>query len=307
MVEQVVTQHRFSAEIEGIGKSFSGGSGWDIVVNWQLPASGYNQHITGQNWDDIEGLVVGQTHDWVLNRGPLKANKDPVSAKDYDYFWNWDKKGDSKPPVAVAPPGPEADEFFTGKPDTPSGSVRSNAPTEDTDTKIRKGACFNKAVDLYNLERDISAPIDYTRIAEITHGLYHNVSQIPMQPAGYCWLHGTSRSASAKGLYHKIEGEDRWCMESGIVDVEAEATGLVEEAQKLGAEAFLEQVANEPPPPAPEPAAHYCEKHKVEYAQEKDGTRRYYHKWNDNKHWCIEGDDSLRDGNGQPITEATML
>ena len=311
MVEQVITQHRFSAEIENIGKPFNGGDGWDILVDWKLPGSGYNQHITGQNWDDIKGFQVGQTHDWVINRGPLKANKNAASAKDYDYYWNWDKKGDSKPPVAVAPPSPEDDEFFTGKPDTPSGSVRSNAPTDDIDIKIRKGACFNKAVDLYNAERDISAPIDYTRIAEITHGLYHNVSQIPMQPVGYCWVHGTSRSASAKGLYHKMEGEDRWCMESGIVDAEVEVSGLVEEAKKLGAEAFLEDMANEPPPPAPapEPAAHYCEKHKVEYDKhDKDRDEPMYaHRWNDNKHWCIEGNESLIDGKGQPVTEATML
>ena len=132
-----------------------------------------------------------------------------------------------------------------------------------------------------------------------------------MQPVGYCWVHGTSRSASAKGLYHKMEGEDRWCMESGIVDAEVEVSGLVEEAKKLGAEAFLEGMANEPPPPppapAPEPETHYCERHKVEYSQEKDGAKRYYHQWNDNKHWCMEGDDSLRDAQGKPVTEATML
>jgi len=133
MVEQVVTQHRFNAEIENIGKPFNGGSGWDILVDWKLPSSGYNQHITGQNWDDIAGFQVGETRDWVINRGPIKSNKDAAYAKDYDYFWNWDKTGNSTPPVAVAP---EPDESFTGKPDTPSGSTRSNAPAEDTDTKI---------------------------------------------------------------------------------------------------------------------------------------------------------------------------
>ena len=305
MVEQVVTQHRFSAEIETIGKPYNGGSGWDIVVDWKLPGSGYNQHITGQNWDDIAGFQVGETRDWVINRGPLKSNKDAAYAKDYDYFWNWDKTGNSKPPVAVAPPGPEDDEFFTGKPDTPSGSTRINTPVDDTDTKIRKGACFNKAVDLYNVERDISAPIDYTRIAEITHGLYHNVSQIPMQPVGYCWVHGTGRNASTKGMYHKIEGEARWCMESGIVDVDDEASGLVEEAKKLGAE----PVAEEPTPPAPAPAPeHFCEKHQESYTKyDKDReTPLYGHKWDEDKHWCLEGNDFLIDDKGNPVTEALI-
>ena len=289
MVEQVVTQHRFNAEIENIGKPFNGGSGWDILVDWKLPSSGYNQHITGQNWDDIAGFQVGETRDWVINRGPIKSNKDAAYAKDYDYFWNWDKTGNSTPPVAVAP---EPDESFTGKPDTPSGSTRSNAPAEDTDTKIRKGACFNKAVDLYNAERDISVPIDYTRIAEITHGLYHNVSQIPMQPVGYCWVHGTGRNASTKGMYHKIEGEELLCMESGIVDVEAEPVAE-------------EPAAPPAAPPAPAPAAseHHCEVHGVGYNKENSG---YMHKMAEMEAWCHEGIDGLYDEQGNPVTEVLI-
>ena len=286
MVEQVVTQHRFNAEIENIGKPFNGGSGWDILVDWKLPSSGYNQHITGQNWDDIAGFQVGETRDWVINRGPIKSNKDAAYAKDYDYFWNWDKTGNSTPPVAVAP---EPDESFTGKPDTPSGSTRSNAPAEDTDTKIRKGACFNKAVDLYNAERDISVPIDYTRIAEITHGLYHNVSQIPMQPVGYCWVHGTGRNASTKGMYHKIEGEELLCMESGIVDVEAEPVAEEPAAPPAA-----------PPAPAPE---HHCEVHGVGYNKYSTG---YMHKMAEMEAWCHEGIDGLYDEQGNPVTEALI-
>jgi len=286
MVEQVVTQHRFNAEIENIGKPFNGGSGWDILVDWKLPSSGYNQHITGQNWDDIAGFQVGETRDWVINRGPIKSNKDAAYAKDYDYFWNWDKTGNSTPPVAVAP---EPDESFTGKPDTPSGSTRSNAPAEDTDTKIRKGACFNKAVDLYNAERDISVPIDYTRIAEITHGLYHNVSQIPMQPVGYCWVHGTGRNASTKGMYHKIEGEELLCMESGIVDVEAEPVAEEPAAPPAA-----------PPAPAPE---HHCEVHGVGYNKENSG---YQHQVDGTESYCHEGIDGIYDNKGTPVTEALI-
>ena len=227
MVEQVITQHRFTAEIESIGKPFNGGDGWDIVLDWKLPGSQFPQHVGGRNWDDIEGLAVGQTHDWVLNRGNLKRDKSGQYAS--DYFWNWDKTGNSTPPVATAPP---SDESFTGKPDAPSGPVRNDTPTEDTqDTKIRKGACFNKAVDLYNAERDISAPIDYTRIAEITHGLYHNVSQVPMKPAGYCWVHGGGRNAATTGMYHKIEGEELWCMEAGIFDSDGNQVTIEDEVR----------------------------------------------------------------------------
>ena len=107
-------------------------------------------------------------------------------------------------------------------------------------------------------------------------------------------------------FYHKIMG-----YRQGYEQGEPEVGGLVEEAKKLGAEAFLEKMANEPPPPAPapEPETHYCEKHKVEYEKyDKDrATPMYAHKWNDNKHWCVEGNDSLLDEKGQPVTEATML
>ena len=116
---QMLTQHRFTAEIESIGKPHSGGPGWDILLDWKLPGSNYNQHIGGQNWDDIEGFQVGQTHDWVINIGNKKRDKSGRYAS--DYFWDWDKTGNSTPPVM-----PEADQFFTGKPDTPSGPTGGN-------------------------------------------------------------------------------------------------------------------------------------------------------------------------------------
>ena len=116
---QMLTQHRFTAEIENIGKPFSGGPGWDILLDWKLPGSNYNQHIGGQNWEDIEGFQVGQTHDWVINIGNKKRDKSGRYAS--DYFWDWDKTGNSTPPVM-----PEADQFFTGKPDTPSGPTGGN-------------------------------------------------------------------------------------------------------------------------------------------------------------------------------------
>ena len=111
-------------------------------------------------------------------------------------------------------------------------------------------------------------------------------------------------------FYNHFSAIDITVYEAEVAEV-PDVGGLVAEAQKLGAEAFLEDMAAEPPPPAPapEPATHYCEKHKIEYTKyDKDRDEPMYgHKWNENKHWCIEGNESLIDGNGQPVTEATML
>ena len=260
MVEEAQTQHRFTAEIETIGKPYNGGEGWDILLDWKLPGSKYNQHISGQNWDDIKGFEVGQTRDWVLNIGNLKSNKSGRYAS--DYFWNWDKTGNSKPPVVS-----ESDAYFTGKPDTPSG--------------LAGGGYQNPSASRYTKDELIVRQV-------AAKGAFDMICAQIYMPESFDELLET--------FYHKIMGY-----------------GLVEEAKKLGAEAFLEKMANEPPPSAPEPEpesepepeTHYCEKHKVEYSQENDGTRRYYHKWND--HWCMEGDGFLRDGEGKPVAEATML
>ena len=272
MVEEAQTQHRFTAEIETIGKPYNGGEGWDILLDWKLPGSKYNQHISGQNWDDIKGFEVGQTRDWVLNIGNLKSNKSGRYAS--DYFWNWDKTGNSKPPVVS-----ESDAYFTGKPDTPSG--------------LAGGGYQNPSASRYTKDELIVRQV-------AAKGAFDMICAQIYMPESFDELLET--------FYHKIMG-----YRQGYEQGEPEVGGLVEEAKKLGAEAFLEGMANEPPPPppapAPEPAAHYCEKHKVEYEKyDKDrATPMYAHKWNDNKHWCVEGNDSLLDEKGQPVTEATML
>ena len=170
---QMLTQHRFSAEIESIGKPHSGGSGWTIVLNWKLPGSSYNQHISGQNWDDIAGFQVGQAHDWVINIGNLKRDKSGRYAS--DYFWDWDKTGNSKPPVAVAPPGPEADQFFTGKPDTPSGPTGgnyqpSNASRYTKDELIVRQVAAKGAFDMISAQIYMPESFD-----ELLETFYHKI------------------------------------------------------------------------------------------------------------------------------------
>ena len=244
---QMLTQHRFSAEIESIGKPHSGGSGWTIVLNWKLPGSSYNQHISGQNWDDIAGFQVGQAHDWVINIGNLKRDKSGRYAS--DYFWDWDKTGNSKPPVAVAPPGPEADQFFTGKPDTPSGPTGgnyqpSNASRYTKDELIVRQVAAKGAFDMISAQIYMPESFD-----ELLETFYHKImgyaqpsvaddvsvpamevneapaAPVPPAPAvqeHHCEKHGVGFNKNSKGYSHKVANTNGYCHEGvdGIYDGE---------------------------------------------------------------------------------------
>ena len=61
---------------------------------------------------------------------------------------------------------------------------------------------------------------------------------------------------------------------------------------------------NEAPAAPPAPSEHYCAKHQIKYDPYSDG--RYGHKWNDDKHWCLEGSESLLDNEGNPVNEAML-
>ena len=58
------------------------------------------------------------------------------------------------------------------------------------------------------------------------------------------------------------------------------------------------------PAAPPAPSEHYCAKHQIKYDPYSDG--RYGHKWNDDKHWCLEGSESLLDNEGNPVNEAML-
>jgi len=72
-------------------------------------------------------------------------------------------------------------------------------------------------------------------------------------------------------------------------------------------EPLAEPEAEEPaaPPLPAAPPEHFCEKHQESYTRYTDG--RYGHKWDENKHWCLEGNDSLLDDNGNPVAEPMIF
>ena len=242
---QMLTQHRFTAEIENIGKPFSGGPGWDILLDWKLPGSNYNQHIGGQNWDDIEGFQVGQTHDWVINIGNKKRDKSGRYAS--DYFWDWDKTGNSTPPVM-----PEADQFFTGKPDTPSGPTGGNyqspsASLYTRDELIVRQVAAKGAFDMISAQIYMPESFD-----ELLETFYHKImgytqpsvtddvsmpamevneapaAPVPAAPVPaalvvqehHCEKHSAGFNKYSNGYMHKVAGTDAYCHEGvdGIYD-----------------------------------------------------------------------------------------
>ena len=82
-------------------------------------------------------------------------------------------------------------------------------------------------------------------------------------------------------------------------------TVYAEDNEEPVAEAEAEEPAAPPVPPAPPaPAEHFCEKHQESYTRYTDG--RYGHKWDEDKHWCLEGNDFLLDNNGNPVTEVLI-
>ena len=240
---QMLTQHRFTAEIENIGKPFSGGPGWDILLDWKLPGSNYNQHIGGQNWDDIEGFQVGQTHDWVINIGNKKRDKSGRYAS--DYFWDWDKTGNSTPPVM-----PEADQFFTGKPDTPSGPTGGNHQSPSASPYIKDELIVRQVAGYIAggwVENQIIMPENfaewldhcYVTIMGYTQpSVTDNVSmpamevnEAPAAPAApvvqehHCEKHGVGFNKYNNNYMHKMGGtEDTYCHE-GIEGLFEGATG----------------------------------------------------------------------------------
>ena len=240
---QMLTQHRFTAEIENIGKPYNGGSGWDILLNWKLPGSNYNQHIGGQNWDDIEGFQVGQTHDWVINIGNKKRDKSGRYAS--DYFWDWDKTGNSTPPVM-----PEADQFFTGKPDTPSGPTGGNHQSPSASPYIKDELIVRQVAGYIAggwVENQIIMPenfaewldhcyvtiMGYTQpsVTDDVSMPAMEVNEAPAAPAApvvqehHCEKHGVGFNKYNNNYMHKMGGtEDTYCHE-GIEGLFEGATG----------------------------------------------------------------------------------
>ena len=165
---------------------------------------------------------------------------------------------------------------------------------------------------------DFNAAVDgYASTAPSSNG--HQGGGTPGQPTGaspYTKDELIVREVAAKGVFDMIcaqivmpESFEEW-MDTFYLKImgyaqDNEASGLVEEAKKLGAAPVPEEPAAPPaaPPAPPAPAEHFCEVHSVGYNKYSTG---YMHKVAGMDAWCHEGIDGIYDEQGNPVTEALI-
>jgi len=215
------TQHRFNAAIESLGNQQKG-KGWHMVLDWKLPGSQYGLSIYGQDWSEVEGYAVNQSHDWTINRGTLKQGKDAKYAS--SFFWDWDKEGTSSPPAHSN--GNRA----TGADWDDMGDPRAQEPTNGSVSPnkgivvegVVQGHLEKLAVDLYlGIHAQIGEAPNYSLIREIRDGLYHQVKQQPIQPEHYCYEDEAPRQPTKAGTWVHPFGDGLFCSETrGLLDAQ---------------------------------------------------------------------------------------
>lgn len=220
MTSATETQHRFDATI--LGKEVRGKKVM-IKLDWKLPTAKYELHLY-LDPENAQALNVGDRLNWAITRSGLgkdKAGNTKDGTHPTDYYWDWDKSGTS------AQPEPEEEEELFGDPraQEPQGRAESlNAGILIEGVVF--GALTNRAVLIYNAERDISEPINYTRIKEIRDGLYHYTDQPDrtIMPLHYCYTHETKRKRASGDRWSHSHG-DNFCTLEGLLSSNGDPVG----------------------------------------------------------------------------------
>jgi len=228
-------QYTFRAPLQALGQQRNN-DGWTLTVGWKLPGSKFDLVLYGQDWGDIEGLAVGQTHNWAIEKGNLKSNKDGRYSS--DYFWDFRGTLESAPtlqddaPIFDDEPEPPYDvEHREPKKSTESHFAGPPAK-DDVQVRIEKGMAFNGAVALTAplLLDDIDAIVQNVRA--LRDRLYHEVILVPIAPAQpkteaiqdakdrqRCEEHNNAPFIDGKHPVHEIQGNQSvlvgWCYADG--------------------------------------------------------------------------------------------
>lgn len=216
MTTAIQDSYSFNAKLKSKGEQRNN-DGWTITLDWKLPGSQYDLVLYGRDWGEVEGVGVGDFREWIIRKGNLKQGKDGKYTS--DYFW--DLEGFDEPPnEPLAEP-------FVGKPlpDAAQAPQRGSQepPSDDIQTRIEKGMAFNAAYTLVSAVRG-STGMDYEaavpRIRWLRDLIYHEVIQMPVAPAHYCYsceqafVLGPAGANGSPGRWRHRLG-DGWCMEDG--------------------------------------------------------------------------------------------
>ena len=193
MTTGIQDAYQFHATVKGLGIARQG-DGWMMTLDWKLPDSKFELNLYGKNWDDIEDYAVGQASDWTIYRGNLKSGKEGRYTS--DYYWDLGKPGQA-PPV---------------QPQTRQPNPANQHSPMDVQTRIEIGMAFKAACTLItHLNSRGSAVWDMTQLRELRDTIYHEVIQVPIAEAHYCYDHEQPRLQGQSGRWGHKDG-DGWCL-----------------------------------------------------------------------------------------------
>jgi hypothetical protein len=187
--------YQFDAQIKSLGQQRSG-DGWDLVLGWKLPGSKFDLHLYGQEWQDVSDYKVGQSHNWTIQQGNLKNDKNGNYSS--DYYWDWVPRG-TKPQEIISSP------------------LTYERVPDGAQNPAAIGSCANHAVDF--IARSVIPipegidPLMFAR--QLRDRFYWEVNQVPVAPAHYCYQHETAHQQGKSGAWGHMVG-DAPCLEVPI-------------------------------------------------------------------------------------------
>lgn len=222
----IQTEYQFTAKITGKAET-PGGTPY-LQFDWKLPGDQYAfQLLLGQEKDVYEAWNPGQIATVVVGQGPLKTGKNGAYAR--DYHWNVEsisggERVDTMPEPDHEPtPGqsiaaqanqPAPERPLTEAPGHPTVYAPSSNLVPPVEGVVR-GHVENIAVRLYlNIyQLDGVSEIDFGDIRQLRDRVYHQLTNQPIQPLGYCYRCEVACVESRTGKYGHQLPDGTWCVE----------------------------------------------------------------------------------------------
>lgn len=219
MTTAIRDSYSFNAKLKSKGQQRNT-DGWTATLDWRLPGSKFDLVLYGQNWDDLSDLEVGDFTGVMISKGSLKQGKDGHYAS--DFFWDL---GGFDLPDEHADDNQSPPEEFAGEPLPDAAQPPqhgSQAPlSDDIQTRIQIGMAFNAAYTLLASGSDqgygwITDDGLVDALRQLRDRLFHDVIQVPIAPAHFCYQHDAIRRPGSKtgAWVHLVDRDkDKPCLE----------------------------------------------------------------------------------------------